>query len=352
MRVLITGGAGFIGSNLAVGLADRHPGWEIVAADNLFRRGSELNLPRLQEAGVAFEHADVRQPTDLVRLGEFDAIVEGAAEPSVGAEGQSGGRSLVLDTNLLGMRNCLELAARSGSQIVLLSTSRVYPLRGLEALRYEEGETRFELADDQSLPGASGAGIAEDFPLEGARTLYGTSKLAGELLAGEYSHSHGLAVTVNRCGVIAGPWQLARSDQGVFAHWMLSFQRGRKLDYIGFGGSGKQVRDLLHVADLLELIDLQLTDPDEWAGAVFNVGGGLESSLSLLEASAVCAELTGSDLEVGSVAETRPGDVPIYISDCRRLFAHTDWRPSRTPREILADILAWIEENQRELAIL
>ena len=352
MRVLITGGAGFIGSNLAVALAGRHDDWEIVAADNLFRRGSELNLPRLRDAGVTFAHADVRQPSDLERLGDFDAILEGAAEPSVGAEGQAGGRALVIETNLIGMRNCLELASRSGSHVILLSTSRVYPLAGLEGLSYEEGPTRFELSAAQSSPGASSAGIAEDFPLEGARTLYGTSKLAGELLAAEYGVSERLPVTVNRCGVIAGPWQLARSDQGVFAHWALSFLRNRKLDYIGFGGSGKQVRDLLHIDDLVELIDLQLSDPGGWAGMTLNVGGGVESSLSLLEASSICAELTGNDLRVGSVEETRAGDVPIYISDCTRLYAHTTWRPKRTPTEILADVVGWIEANERELAML
>lgn len=347
MRLLITGGAGFVGSSLGVAMARRHGDWEVVAMDTLYRRGSELNLPRLKDAGVCFEHGDVRSPADLDRLGRFDAIVECAAEPAVG-----GGRSMLFHTNLVGAYNCLELALGADSHLIAISTSRVYPVPALEALRYEEGKTRFELAADQPQAGASGSGISEGFTLDGHRTLYGTSKLAGELLAAEYAAAHGLPVTVNRCGVIAGPWQMARSDQGVFAHWALSFHRARPLDYIGYGGTGKQVRDVLHVDDLVDLLERQLTAPDEWAGVTVNVGGGAEGSLSLREASAICAELTRNDLSVGSVAEGRSGDVPIYLSDCSRLHSRTDWRPSRTPRQTLADTLDWIVEHDDELGAL
>src|SRR3954470_956566 len=185
-RLLITGGAGFVGSNLAVSLATRHPDWEILALDNLYRRGSELNLPRLREAGVTFVHGDVRQPGDLDQVGELDALVESSAEPSVMAARQGGG-DFVVQTNLLGAYHCLELAASRGAQFVFLSTSRVYPVGPLEALAFEEMDTRFELLDEQAITGASSRGISEEFPLAGARTLYGTTKLAAELLIAEYA---------------------------------------------------------------------------------------------------------------------------------------------------------------------
>ena len=110
-------------------------------------------------------------------------------------------------------------------------------------------------------PGASPAGIAEDFPLEGARTLYGATKLAAELLVAEYADAFGLQAVIDRCGVIAGPWQMGKVDQGVFTYWMLAHHFGRPLRYIGYGGAGKQVRDLLHVDDLVDLVDEQLADP-------------------------------------------------------------------------------------------
>ncbi len=179
--VLVTGGAGFIGASLAIELAARHPGWEITAFDNLHRRGSELNLSRLREAGVRFVHGDVREPDDLRAAGPFNALLECSAEPSVMA-GVNGATGFLIRTNLLGAYHCLEEAARQRAQVIFLSTSRVYPIAALNALGYEEGDARFELLDEQSMPGASALGVSERFPLDGARTLYGASKLAAELL--------------------------------------------------------------------------------------------------------------------------------------------------------------------------
>jgi CDP-paratose 2-epimerase len=348
-RVLVTGGAGFIGASLAIGLADSHPDWQLIALDNLRRRGSELNLSRLREHGVIFAHGDVRELSDLLEVGEIDAIVECSAEPSVMA-GVDGDPDYVVQTNLLGAYNCLELARRSGAQFVFLSTSRVYPVAALEQLRYEEADTRLELTPEQPLAGASERGIAEVFPLEGARTLYGATKLSAELLVAEYAESYGLATIVDRCGVIAGPWQMGKVDQGVFTYWMLAHHFQRPLSYIGFGGSGKQVRDLLHVADLLDLVEEQLGDPQRWAGATVNVGGGRECSLSLLETTDLCREITGRSVDVRPSGEDRQGDIPIYISDCTRLQEMTDWRARRGPAEILADIHAWIVEHEVALA--
>ncbi|MFL5837395.1 MAG: NAD-dependent epimerase/dehydratase family protein [Solirubrobacteraceae bacterium] len=349
MRLLVTGGAGFVGANLAVALAARHPEWEVTAFDNLSRRGSELNLPRLREAGVRFAHGDVRVLDDLLEPGEVDAVVECSAEPSVMA-GVDGSPSYLVETNLLGAYHCLELARRHGAQLVFLSTSRVYPVGALEALRWVEEDTRFAWTDAQELEGASGAGIAEDFPLEGARSLYGTTKLAAELLIAEYRETYGLKAVVDRCGVIAGPWQMGKVDQGVFTYWMLAHVLGRPLRYIGYGGSGKQVRDLLHVEDLVDLIDEQLGAPGAWDGHTFNVGGGRPVSLSLLETTALCRELTGRKVRVEATTETRAGDIRLYLSDCARLFQHTAWRPRRDARAVLEDILTWITENERAVA--
>jgi len=337
-RVLVTGGAGFVGANLCLALAAA--GDEVVALDSLKRRGSELNLARLREAGVEFLHGDVRERSDLLALEPMEAVVECSAEPSVLA-GMGSGADFVVQTNLVGAHNCLELARRDGAQFVFLSTSRVYPVAALSALSLHEGETRFELDAEQPLSGASEHGIAEHFPLGGARTLYGATKLAAEHLLAEYD----VPWVVNRCGVIAGPWQMGKVDQGVFTHWALSHRFGRPLAYVGFGGAGLQVRDLLHVDDLVALVERQLEDPQGWHGATYNVGGGRAGSLSLRETTALCREISGRQLDLGAVPETRPGDVPVYLSDCEALFEHTDWRPQRTPRDILSDIFAWIDDH-------
>jgi CDP-paratose 2-epimerase len=346
---LITGGAGFVGSNLAVSLASRHPQWEVLALDNLYRKGSELNLPRLEQAGVEFVKGDVREPGDLTALPEISALIECSAEPSV-MSGVDGDTSYLLHTNLTGAYNCLELARRDGAFFVFLSTSRVYPVAPQVELKLEEGPTRFEIAAGQKVPGVSPAGIAEDFPLHGARTLYGTTKLAAELLIEEYRAAFGVPAVADRCGVIAGPWQMGKVDQGVFTHWMLAHHFRNPLSYIGFGGHGKQVRDLLHVEDLVDLVERQLLEPQDWDGRVVNVGGGRECSLSLRETTEICRRLTGNEVPIAPVPETRAGDVPVYLSDCARLFSLDEWRPRRSAEQVLADIHEWIAADEARIA--
>ena len=329
--LLITGGAGFVGSNLAVSLATRHSDWEILALDNLYRRGSELNLARLEAAGVEFVRGDVRKPEDLNRLPAVSALIECSAEPSV-MSGVDGNTDYLVHTNLTGAYNCLELARRDGAFVVFLSTSRVYPVEPQCGLNLREEATRFEIATEQEVSGVSASGISERFPMGGPRTLYGATKLAAELLIEEYRAGLGVPAVVDRCGVIAGPWQMGRVDQGVFTHWMLAHHFCQPLSYIGFGGTGKQVRDLLHVEDLVDLVERQLLDREAWDGCTVNVGGGRECSLSLLETTEICRRLTGNEVPIEPVKETRAGDVPIYLSDCTRLFSLDEWRPRRDAR--------------------
>jgi CDP-paratose 2-epimerase len=345
-RILITGGAGFVGACLCLAIRRAHPATQVVALDSLRRRGSELNLARLRDAGVEFVHGDVREREDLFGIEPVQAIVEASAEPSVLA-GMGSEADFVVHTNLFGAHNCLELARRDGAQMIFLSTSRVYPVAALAALRLREDETRFALEGEQPFPGASEAGIAEGFPLEGVRTLYGATKLSAELLVAEYAESFGIRAVVDRCGVIAGPWQMGKVDQGVFTHWLLSHYADRPLTYIGYGGEGKQVRDVLHIDDLCDLILEQLAEPARWEGATVNVGGGVSGSLSLQETTELCRELTGRSVPLSPVADNRPGDVPLYVSDCERLFGMTGWRPQRTPRDVLSDTFDWIHDNER-----
>src|SRR5262249_4071470 len=238
-------------------------------------------------------------------------------------------------------------ARKRGAGFILLSTSRVYPVAALNRLVLEEHTKRFELKDHQEMPGASRDGISESFPLAGARTLYGATKLAAELLVAEYVESFGLRAVVDRCGVLAGPWQLGRVDQGVFAYWVLAHQLRRPLTYIGYGGM--QVPDVLHGDALVALLEEQLREPERWEGAVLNVGGGRERSLSLIELTELCRELSGNEVEISLSPELRPGDVPIYVSNCSALFAHTSWRPQRTARQVLAHSSGWAEEHAEPL---
>ncbi len=346
--ILVTGGCGFIGSSLALRFKRSRPTARVVCLDNLKRRGSELNISRLREHGIEFFHGDIRNPEDIEAAGSFDLLLECSAEPSVLA-GYGASPEYLVNTNLVGTLNCLEQARKRGAMFLFLSTSRVYPVRAVNNLAYVEQDTRYALASAQQVPGVSACGIAETFPLEGARSLYGATKLASELIIQEYADMYGLKVIIDRCGVLTGPWQFGKVDQGVVVLWVARHFWKQDLSFIGFGGEGKQVRDILHVDDLYDLLERQLADPDRHQGQVYNVGGGLDSSVSLAELTELCVEVTGNRIPISRIAETRPADIRLYISDTQRVELATGWRPKWTPRDIVRDICEWIAANETAL---
>ena len=349
MRILITGGAGFVGSNLAIALRAGLPAAEVVCMDNLYRRGSELNLPRLQKAAARFHRGDVRDANNFPP-GPFDVLIECSAEPSVLA-GQNGAPDYLFQTNLVGAYHCLEKARVWKSRFIFLSTSRVYPIARLEAHPWREEATRFAW-ENHGTPGITSRGIGENVEMTGARSLYGFTKLAAEQLIEEYRAAYGLQAAVNRCGVIAGPWQFGKVEQGVASLWVLAHHFGRPLSYIGYGGTGKQVRDFLHVDDLCGLIAEQIQNFDSWDGWLGNVSGGVQNTASLCELSLLCRELTGNTIPINSVPVNRPNDLRIFIADCARLLLRTTWRPKRDVRRIVKDTHAWVTEHAEQLASL
>jgi CDP-paratose 2-epimerase len=314
--------------------------------DNLYRRGSELNVPRLEKAGVKFHRGDVREPNSFPP-GAFDFIIECSAEPSVLA-GQDGSPDYLFQTNLVGAYNCLEKARVWGSRFLFLSTSRVYPIAPLEAHPWREEATRFAW-EDYGAVGLSSRGVSEKLDVTGARSLYGFTKLAAEQMIEEYRVTYGLKAVTNRCGVIAGPWQFGKVDQGVASLWVLSHYFERPLSYIGYGGTGKQVRDFLHVADLCDLLLEQIRDFDQWDGWLGNVAGGLANSASLCELTAICENVTGKKIPIASVAANRPSDLRLFLGDCTQLFARTSWRPQRNVRRLVQDVYDWVRQNEDAL---
>jgi CDP-paratose 2-epimerase len=343
-HILITGGSGFVGSSIALFLKRDYPDSTVMSLDNLKRRGSELNISRLQQAGVTFVHGDIRCPEDLEATGRPDLIVECSAEPSVTA-GLDGSPQYLVNTNLVGTVNCLELARRSGAAVIFLSTSRVYPIAALSKLPLQECDSRFELRTDASIPGISKGGVNEEFTLNGVRSIYGATKLASECLLQEYCAAYGIRGVINRCGVIAGPWQMGKVDQGFVALWVARHVLGGSLRYVGYGGTGKQVRDILHVADLYALIRKQIHKMDEPECRIYNIGGGLEGSVSLTELTRLVREATGRKIRIDAEPKTRIADIPYYVTDYTNAFTDFDWRPTRKPADIVEDVSRWMRDN-------
>lgn len=347
-KILITGGAGFVGSSIAVHLKKKYSGYSITCLDNLKRRGSELNIPRLTSQGITFLHGDIRNREDLYPLeagGGLTTIIEASAEPSVLA-GLDSAPDYLINTNLMGTINCLYLAAKTKADFLFLSTSRVYPIESIEKIAYIEADTRFTLAPNQDIEGVSEKGIAERFPIQGYRSLYGATKLSSEFLITEFNKFYHLRTVINRFGVLTGAWQMGKVDQGVVVLWVAKHYFKKELSYFGYGGRGKQVRDILHIDDCCGLIDYQLHHMEEMSGSLFNAGGGVEISVSLQELTALCQKITGNSIPIREVPDQRAADIRIYLTDNSAVTAATGWKPRLSPEEIVRDIYHWIKENE------
>jgi CDP-paratose 2-epimerase len=317
----------------------------VIAFDSLRRAGSELNVPQLRAEGVDVVRGDVRLLDDLLPLErDLGLIVDCAADPSVLA-GYATPPTTVIGSNLLGTVNCLELARRTRADMIFLSTSRVYPIAALNRIQTLERDTRFAIADSNLEPGVSTAGVSERFTLDGVRSLYGATKLASELLVQEYATMYGFRFVINRLAVVTGPGQMGKVEQGVFSLWLARHFFGGELTYRGWGGSGKQVRDLLHVDDVCDLVQRQLELMHRITGRIYNVGGGAENSLSLCEATRLCQDLTGRTIPVRSDPDTHPSDVRLYFTDSGLVRRETGWTPARSPSVVFADLLEWFRNG-------
>jgi CDP-paratose 2-epimerase len=220
----------------------------------------------------------------------------------------------------------------------------VYSLSALASVPLVVRGRRFVLDETGPLPpGVSGAGVREEFSTSPPISLYGSTKLASETLALEYGATFGFPVWINRCGVLAGAGQMGTAEQGIFSYWLHAYARRQPLRYIGFDGSGHQVRDVFHPADLAQLILRQMA-ADHSGPRLFNVGGGSDNAMSLVELSEWCRERFGAHV-VECDPRPRPFDVPWVVMDAARVTTRFSWRPRRLVSDILDEIAAHRDEN-------
>lgn len=354
MQILITGACGFVGSELCLILQELLDDVQIIGLDNLSRRGSWRNLPRLEQRGIRVIQGDIRQAADLESLGPFNWVIDAAANPSVlaGVDGKASSRQLV-EHNLLGTVQMLEACKRWGAGFVLLSTSRVYSIPPLAQLQVEVKSAAFSPTSTAlaTIAGLSERGIAESFATAAPVSLYGATKLASEALALEYGEAFGLPVWINRCGVLAGAGQFGKADQGIFAFWLHSWREQRPLRYIGFDGQGHQVRDCLHPRDLARLLALQLqVGDDPTKPRLLNVAGGISSACSLRQLSQWCAERWG-ERPVSHQPEPRPYDLPWVVLDHQQATSHWKWEPQLSTSAVLEEIACFADANMDWIAL-
>jgi CDP-paratose 2-epimerase len=336
-RILITGGCGFIGCNAAVAFARR--GWQVTVFDNLSRPCTDLNLEWLREQGpLEFVQGDLRDSVALDRLigaGKFEVILHLAGQVAVTTSVRNPRADF--ESNALGTLNVLEALRRHSPESIFLysSTNKVYgKLAGAEV---RETASRYELVPHPH-------GIAETQPLD-FYSPYGCSKGAADQYTVDYGRIYGLRTVNFRQSCIYGLRQFGVEDQGWVAWFTIAHEFRKPMTVFG---TGKQVRDLLFVDDLIDAYLAAVENIGQAAGHTFNLGGGPANALSIVELFADLGRLTGRPVEFLR-AEWRPGDQPVYVSDIRKAGQLLGWRPRVTVPDGLGRLHAWVRENRATL---
>lgn len=335
MRFLITGGAGFIGCNSADHFLQQ--GHEVVVFDNLSRLGAPANLRWLQtrhEDGLSFVRGDVRDYEALAWATRgADVVLHLASQVAVTTSVEAPREDF--EINALGTFNALEAVRNEAPEAIFLyaSTNKVYG--GMAPVRIVEQGKRYAYADYPQ-------GIPETYPLD-FHSPYGCSKGAGDQYTIDYSRIYGLKTVSFRQSCIYGPRQFGVEDQGWVAHFVIAAVCGRPITIYG---DGRQVRDVLHVADLLRAYERAIERIDEVSGEAFNVGGGPENTLSIwTEFGPLLAELKGEEVPV-TYGPWRPGDQRVFVADVRKAESRLGWRPTISPREGIAELYEWVARNR------
>jgi len=334
-KVLIIGGAGFIGSNWAERLLTTTDA-KVHVFDDLSRRGVKHNLDWLKRVAdpgrLQVTVADVRDADAVERaVRGANEIYHFAAQTAVTASVDAPNHDF--EVNLTGTLNVLEAARKSGNRPFLLftSTNKVYgEMAGRPLVVTRE---RYGYAD--------GRGISETQPLD-FHSPYGCSKGAAEQYVHDYARTYGIPTVVFRMSCVAGPRQFGNEDQGWVAHFLYSAMEEQP---VVLYGDGRQVRDVLYVGDLLDAFELATERRALTAGQIYNIGGGAENTVSLLELAGQIHAVTGKRLRY-SKESTRAGDQVIYVSDHSRFTGETGWRPRTSVRETLDALLDWWTRNR------
>jgi CDP-paratose 2-epimerase len=337
-HILITGGAGFIGTNLAAHLLGRTDS-RITIFDNLSRRGVELNLAWLKTLDgsrrLRFVRGDVRNAPRVIEAARTADEIYHLAAPFAGPELLADPR-LDFDVNVTGTLNVLEAARQNGRRPIVLfaSTGKVYG--ALDSIPVRQEATHLQAADPAF------RGVSELTPID-FHCSYACTKSVADQYVRDYARLYNLPTVVFRAGCIAGPGQFGNQGQGWVAHFVYSVLSGHPVTVYG---DGLQVRDVLHVEDLINAMQAARAYIEITAGKAFNVGGGMTRALAVNEMLGLIEQICHLPVKCAYEA-ARPGDQLFYVSDNSRLSNQTGWSPRRSLEQTVRDIAAFWNANRK-----
>ena len=330
MKILITGGCGFVGTNIILYLSEKN--FNVSSLDNLSKKGSKFNLDLLKRKNIKNYKIDISNYKLIKKLPKFDLIIDCCAEPAV--EVSKADFNRVINTNLIGTLNILKKCKKDKSKLIFLSSSRVYPINLIkDKIGFSNFNKNFSM--DKK--------INERESLNGPKTLYGATKLSSELFIEEFSYAFNLKYIINRCSVISGPLQFGKEDQGFVSLWVWRHMLNKKLKYIGYGGNGNQVRDVLHADDLINLYLTAYKNKEKVKGQIFNIGGGIKNSLSILELLDFLAEQVEMPSLKFKHIKRRTSDQDFFVADIEKAKRILNWEPKVTYQKGIKKMLVWIK---------
>ena len=335
MKILITGGCGFVGSNIAIFLKKKLKKVNICSLDNLMRKGSSQNRNRLLKHNIKNYKINIEKYEKIKSLKKFDLIIDCCAEPAIEVSKKEPDR--VFNTNLMGTFNILKKCINDKANIIFLSSSRVYSIKKLRAL-VKDLNIKSPLKIKKK--------IKENFETESVSSLYGFTKIASEKLIKEFFFNTNLKYLINRFGVISGPWQFGKQDQGFASLWVAKHFFKKRLSYIGFGGKGHQVRDIIHINDVCSIILLQIQNLKKINNQTFNIGGGDKNKISLQDLTIKCEKITKNKIKISENKRTSLFDIPYFVTDNSKIYKFYKWRPLQSIDRLLYDIYIWLKENK------
>ena len=336
MKILVTGGCGFVGANICLALKKKSN--KVFSLDNLSRKSSVLNFELLKKKGIKNYKIDIFNEKKIQKLTKFDLIIDCCAEAAVEVSKKDIDR--VFNTNLIGTFNLLKKAKKDKSKIIFISSSRVNSIIEINNIIGKKN-LRKKIKINKR--------INENFDTLKPKSLYGFTKLASELLIEEFSYAFGLKYIINRCGVISGPMQFGKQDQGFVSLWVWKHILNKNLKYIGFGGHGNQVRDVLHIDDLVSLINLQIKKLNKIYNKKICVGGSKKSNTSLKNLSSICQKITGNKLKYTKIKKTSIYDIPYFVTDNSLANKIYKWQPKKNIIDIVKDNYKWLIKNKTKL---